>query len=131
MGFHALLQGIFLTQESNPSLLHCRQILYHLSYHISTNTFVIPKHISDREPLAQRIKSQMLRLAFKIFFSLTPSYLSGLNSQLSLLFCFVFFFFFFPFVSFFFQLSFLNQSGVWVLKQNPTLMNPKIKGTQR
>ena len=29
---HSLLQGIFLTQGSNPGLLHCRQILYHLSY---------------------------------------------------------------------------------------------------
>ena len=29
---HFLLQGIFLTQESNPSLLHCRLILYKLSY---------------------------------------------------------------------------------------------------
>ena len=26
----SLLQGIFLTQRSNPGLLHCRQILYHL-----------------------------------------------------------------------------------------------------
>ena len=32
VGCHPLLQGIFPTQESNPSLLcllHCRQILYH------------------------------------------------------------------------------------------------------
>ena len=29
---HFLFQGIFLTQGSNPSLLHCRQILYHLSH---------------------------------------------------------------------------------------------------
>ena len=28
----AILQGIFLTQGSNPGLLHCRQILYHLSH---------------------------------------------------------------------------------------------------
>ena len=28
----SLLQGIFLTQESNWDLLHCRQILYQLSY---------------------------------------------------------------------------------------------------
>ena len=28
----SLLQGIFPTQESNPGLLHCRQILYQLSY---------------------------------------------------------------------------------------------------
>ena len=27
-----LLQGIFLTQGSNPDLLHCRWILYHLSH---------------------------------------------------------------------------------------------------
>ena len=32
VGFHFLLQGIFPTQESNPGLLHCRQILYQLSY---------------------------------------------------------------------------------------------------
>ena len=32
VGFHSLLQGIFLTQESNPGLLHCRQILYHLRH---------------------------------------------------------------------------------------------------
>ena len=32
VGNHSLLQGTFLTQESNPSLPHCRQILYHLSH---------------------------------------------------------------------------------------------------
>ena len=32
MGCHFLLQGIFLTQGSNPGLLHSRQILYRLSY---------------------------------------------------------------------------------------------------
>jgi len=30
VGCHALLQGIFLIQGSNPSLPHCRLILYHL-----------------------------------------------------------------------------------------------------
>ena len=29
---HALLQGIFPTQESNQGILHCRQTLYQLSY---------------------------------------------------------------------------------------------------
>ena len=29
---HSLLQEIFLTQGSNPCLLHCKLILYHLSY---------------------------------------------------------------------------------------------------
>ena len=32
VGCHPLLQGIFLTQRSNPGLLHSRQILYHLSH---------------------------------------------------------------------------------------------------
>ena len=32
MGCHFLLQGIFPTQGSNPGLLHCRQILYRVSY---------------------------------------------------------------------------------------------------
>ena len=32
VGSHSLLQGIFLTRGWNPGLLHCRQILYHLSH---------------------------------------------------------------------------------------------------
>ena len=32
VGSHSLLQGIFQTQGLNPSLLHCRQILYHLRH---------------------------------------------------------------------------------------------------
>ena len=32
VGCHSLLQGIVQTQGWNPSLLHCRQILYHLTH---------------------------------------------------------------------------------------------------
>src|SRR5574337_1106234 len=32
VGCHALLQGIFPTQGSNPGLPHCRRILYHLGH---------------------------------------------------------------------------------------------------
>ena len=32
VGRHFSLQGIFLTQGTNPGLQHCRQILYHLSH---------------------------------------------------------------------------------------------------
>ena len=35
VGCHALFQGIFPTQESNQALLHCRWILYQLSYQAS------------------------------------------------------------------------------------------------
>ena len=37
VGSLSLLQGIFPTQESNQGLLHCRQILYQLSYQGSPN----------------------------------------------------------------------------------------------
>ena len=32
VGCHALFQGIFPTQGSNPGLPHCRCVLYHLSH---------------------------------------------------------------------------------------------------
>ena len=32
VGCHALLQGIFPTQGSNPGFLLCRQLLYHLNH---------------------------------------------------------------------------------------------------
>ena len=32
VGSHSLLQGIVTTQGSNLGILHCRQILYHLSH---------------------------------------------------------------------------------------------------
>ena len=42
VGCHSLLQGIFPTQESNQGLLHCRRILYKLSYQESPDTLNIP-----------------------------------------------------------------------------------------
>ena len=38
VGSLSLLQEVFPTQGSNPSLSHCRQILYHLSYQGSLET---------------------------------------------------------------------------------------------
>ena len=46
MGCHFLLQGIFLTQESNPGLLHCSQMMYQLSYEGSYEG-VVGKHFSS------------------------------------------------------------------------------------
>ena len=37
MGCHALLQGIFPIQGSNPGIPYCRWIIYHLSYQGSPN----------------------------------------------------------------------------------------------
>ena len=39
VGCHFLLQRIFPTEESNPGLLHCGQILYRLSYKGSPNKY--------------------------------------------------------------------------------------------
>ena len=45
LGSLSLLQGVFLTQESNQGLLHCRQILYQVSYQESPD-FIIPENNS-------------------------------------------------------------------------------------
>ena len=43
VGCHVLLQGIFLTQGSNLGLPHGRQILYHLSHQMVTNSQLSPR----------------------------------------------------------------------------------------
>ena len=43
MGSHSLLQGIFPTQESNPGVLPCRQIFYHLSHKRTPNFRYMPQ----------------------------------------------------------------------------------------
>ena len=59
VGCHFLLHCIFLTQGSNASLLHCRQILYHLSYRggphwryyfPSNHLSLQPTHLSFEDP---------------------------------------------------------------------------------
>ena len=55
MGCHALLQGNFPTQGSNPGFPHCRRILYHLSQQESNytpiKTFVKKlSHLCRRSP---------------------------------------------------------------------------------
>ena len=43
-------QGIFLTQGSNPGLLHYKQILYHLSYQESPQQIIAPTQCNQRKP---------------------------------------------------------------------------------
>ena len=57
-GCQALLQGIFLTQEPNQSLLHCRQIFYHLSYHSTTAWWII--RIQSKTKI-QEARNQVMR----------------------------------------------------------------------
>ena len=57
VGCHALLQGIFSTQGSNPGFLHCRWIFYHLSHHISLKYWSGFPFPSPGDLLNPRIKS--------------------------------------------------------------------------
>ena len=45
-GCHSLLQGIFPTRGLNPGLLHCRQILYQLSYYSRSSRIICDIMIS-------------------------------------------------------------------------------------
>ena len=51
----SLLQGIFPTQGSNPGLLHCRQILYHLSCQGSPSGFCFLQEAFQHKPSSSRI----------------------------------------------------------------------------
>ena len=51
MDYHALLQGIFPTQESTPGLPHCRQILYHLTYQGSLEVYNYKQELKDGQNL--------------------------------------------------------------------------------
>ena len=48
VGSLSLLQEIFLTQESNQGLLHCRQILYQLSSQGSQLVFHLNKKLQKK-----------------------------------------------------------------------------------
>ena len=58
VGSHFLLQGIFSTQGPHLGLLHCRQILYHLSHQGS-----LPGLVGERKINKER-ERKMMRLDF-------------------------------------------------------------------
>ena len=69
IGNISLLQGIFPTQGSNPSLPHCRWILYQLSHRITTNC---GKFLETGIPIlpaswetCMQVKKQQLKLNMK------------------------------------------------------------------
>ena len=66
-GLHSLLQGICLTQGSNPGLPHCRQILNHLShqggYLISQSAWIIA-----REEFTKKVLRDLLLVSLSLFF---------------------------------------------------------------
>ena len=60
VGCHALLQGIFPTQRSNPGLPHCRQILYHLSHWGSPENDELSLSFSNSYCIEERLETKLL-----------------------------------------------------------------------
>ena len=64
---HSLLQGIFLTQGSNPDLLHCRQIFYSLSHQGS-----LSYSIEGSNKLVTRTPSSVSKVKISFTYFLEP-----------------------------------------------------------
>ena len=77
MGCHVLLQGIFQTQGLNLVLLHCRQILYHLSYQGSPLLSMHPTYTS----LEKEMTTHSSILAWKIPWTEEPGRLLSIGLQ--------------------------------------------------
>ena len=65
VGSYFLLQGIFLTQGSNPGLLHRKQILDHLSHQGSTCLFYTR---SDKEVTTHTVRYQIVSYLEELLF---------------------------------------------------------------
>ena len=63
-GVGFLLQGIFPTQGSNPGLLHCRQILYWLSY--KGRPILIPKTSIKKKQIQANISKLRLYWIYRL-----------------------------------------------------------------
>ena len=73
---HSFLQGIFLTQGSNPSLLHGRKILYcHLRY--VDNTTLMEESGEELKSLWMRVKEKSEKAGFKLNITKTKITTSG------------------------------------------------------
>ena len=76
MGSHSILQGFFLTQGSNPGLLHCRQIPHHLSHQESPSHCIFlleAAHIPSLLASFLCLQSQQRQLWSFLWFFLTTA----------------------------------------------------------
>ena len=65
---HSLLQRIFLTQGSNPGLLHCRQTIYHLSKLDICVSLRIRKNMYIGRGIEMQHLIQMVKFSTHVFF---------------------------------------------------------------
>ena len=66
VGSLSLLQRIFLTQESNRGFLHCRQILYQLSYDESIALINILNYLSVNISVASKNEKKCLEKSIQV-----------------------------------------------------------------
>ena len=67
VGCHALFQGIFPTQGSNPGLQHCRRILYHLNHQGSSRILEWVAHPFSRGSFRPRDQTRVSQIAGGFF----------------------------------------------------------------
>ena len=69
VGCHSFLHGVFPTQGSNPGLLHCRQIIYHLNHLGRLSAKIIPSVLSTPSILSvtEPLKSQLVNISWFLF----------------------------------------------------------------
>ena len=73
MGCHFLLQGIFPTQGLNPGLLHCRQMLNHLSHQGSDPYMTTEKHIAlTRWTFVGKVISLLFNMLSRLVITFLP-----------------------------------------------------------
>ena len=84
MDCHTLLQEIFPTQRWNQGLLHCRQILYHLSHqgslyvYIYSHFFRFPSHLGHQRALRQAPCAIQLALIIYFIHRIISTYIVNL-----------------------------------------------------
>ena len=66
---HSLFQRIFPTQGSNPGLLHCRQILYRLSYREDPYSYY--QSANERKEMSQNSETGTRPLTNNVHFEIT------------------------------------------------------------
>ena len=87
---HALLQGIFPTQGSNPGLLHCRRILQHLSHQGSPYWRQLLYDIVLVSPVQQSEPAVCIHVSPALFFISFP-FRSSQSIELHSMFLFIYF----------------------------------------
>ena len=82
VGSLSLLRRIFPIQESNWGLLHCRQILYQLSYQGRTLEYILSSHYLPCEEPCQKLKETAHFNSRREFFLPSPRNKPSMRSQI-------------------------------------------------